>query len=84
MEWLLMPYRRYADFSGRSRRMEYWMFHLFFWMILFGSAILSAVVGLGEGDGSLVDFFEAISGIILAIFIIGSIIGDYALCDTIR
>ncbi len=23
-----MPYRRYADFNGRSRRMEYWMFTL--------------------------------------------------------
>ena len=34
MEWMLMPYRRYADFSGRSRRMEYWMFTL-----------LSAIVG---------------------------------------
>jgi uncharacterized membrane protein YhaH (DUF805 family) len=29
MEWMLMPYRRYAEFSGRSRRMEYWMFALF-------------------------------------------------------
>lgn len=29
MEWMLMPYRRYADFSGRSRRKEYWMFMLF-------------------------------------------------------
>jgi uncharacterized membrane protein YhaH (DUF805 family) len=29
MHWMLMPYRRYADFSGRSRRMEYWMFQLF-------------------------------------------------------
>ncbi|HYD26023.1 MAG TPA: DUF805 domain-containing protein [Croceibacterium sp.] len=28
MEWMLMPLRRYADFSGRSRRMEYWMFQL--------------------------------------------------------
>lgn len=28
MEWMLMPYRRYADFSGRSRRKEYWMFTL--------------------------------------------------------
>ena len=28
MEWMLMPYRRYFDFSGRSRRMEYWMFAL--------------------------------------------------------
>ncbi|NBC36890.1 DUF805 domain-containing protein [Novosphingobium sp. FSY-8] len=29
MEFMLMPYRRYADFSGRSRRKEYWMFALF-------------------------------------------------------
>jgi len=29
MEWMLMPLRRYADFEGRSRRMEYWMFYLF-------------------------------------------------------
>jgi len=29
MEWMLMPYRRYADFKGRSRRKEYWMFVLF-------------------------------------------------------
>ena len=30
MEWMLMPYRRYFDFSGRSRRKEYWMFFLLF------------------------------------------------------
>ncbi|MCA1661854.1 MAG: DUF805 domain-containing protein [Novosphingobium sp.] len=29
MEWMLMPFRRYAEFSGRSRRMEFWMFTLF-------------------------------------------------------
>lgn len=29
MYWMLLPFRRYADFSGRSRRMEYWMFYLF-------------------------------------------------------
>jgi len=29
MEFMLMPLRRYADFSGRSRRMEFWMFQLF-------------------------------------------------------
>jgi uncharacterized membrane protein YhaH (DUF805 family) len=28
MEWMLMPLKRYAEFSGRSRRMEYWMFTL--------------------------------------------------------
>jgi len=28
MDWMLMPLRRYAEFSGRSRRKEYWMFTL--------------------------------------------------------
>jgi len=28
MEWMLLPFRRYAEFSGRSRRKEYWMFAL--------------------------------------------------------
>lgn len=29
MQWMLMPLRRYADFNGRSRRMEFWMWVLF-------------------------------------------------------
>lgn len=29
MDWMLMPLKRYADFNGRSRRKEYWMFTLF-------------------------------------------------------
>lgn len=28
MEWMIMPLKRYADFQGRSRRKEYWMFVL--------------------------------------------------------
>ncbi len=28
MEWMILPLKRYADFSGRSRRKEYWMFTL--------------------------------------------------------
>lgn len=29
MEWMILPFKRYADFGGRSRRKEYWMFLLF-------------------------------------------------------
>jgi uncharacterized membrane protein YhaH (DUF805 family) len=29
LDWMLLPYKRYADFSGRSRRKEYWLFTLF-------------------------------------------------------
>ena len=33
MRWMLMPLRRYADFEGRSRRKEYWMFVLMQWLV---------------------------------------------------
>jgi len=29
MHWMFLPLKRYFDFAGRSRRMEYWMFILF-------------------------------------------------------
>lgn len=28
MDWMMMPLKRYADFTGRSRRKEFWMFTL--------------------------------------------------------
>lgn len=28
MNWMILPFKRYFDFSGRSRRMEFWMFQL--------------------------------------------------------
>ncbi|KWV90725.1 DUF805 domain-containing protein [Erythrobacter sp. YT30] len=28
MEWMILPFRRYFDFQGRSRRKEFWMFFL--------------------------------------------------------
>jgi uncharacterized membrane protein YhaH (DUF805 family) len=47
MEWMLLPLRRYAQFSGRAQRKEYWMFALF---VVLGSLVLSGldtVLGLG-------------------------------------
>ncbi len=29
MQWVLLPLKRYAEFHGRSRRMEFWSFALF-------------------------------------------------------
>lgn len=28
MEWMILPFKRYVDFEGRSRRKEFWMFQL--------------------------------------------------------
>ena len=47
MEWMLMPLRRYAEFSGRSRRMEFWMFALLSFIVyMVGYALLLAGGGL--------------------------------------
>lgn len=48
MEWMLMPLKRYADFSGRSRRKEYWMFTLLNIVVL---TVLMVLVGVGGGVG---------------------------------
>ena len=55
MEWMLMPLRRYADFSGRSRRMEYWMFTLLNLLVMLfaGALMLSGVPWDAFGDTSV-------------------------------
>ncbi len=78
MDWMLMPYRRYFDFSGRSRRKEYWLFTLFFYLvcILFGSLILSGVVGLENKEPPGSAFWFGRTGLML--FVLGSIIPSIA------
>ena len=44
MRWMIMPLRRYADFSGRSRRLEYWSFILFIFLATFGTLFASVVL----------------------------------------
>jgi uncharacterized membrane protein YhaH (DUF805 family) len=47
MKWMIMPYQRYFDFNGRSQRMEYWMFMLFYVLvcIIFGFFLIVGLVG---------------------------------------
>ena len=50
MHWMLMPLRRYAEFIGRSRPREYWMYILF---LVLGSIVLSVIdtmAGLSSGN----------------------------------
>ena len=50
MEWMLMPLKRYAEFSGRSRRKEYWMYFLFIFIVSIVLSILDRMLGLGGGS----------------------------------
>ncbi|MFZ9935218.1 MAG: DUF805 domain-containing protein [Arenimonas sp.] len=45
MEYFLSALKKYADFSGRARRKEYWMFILFYFIIYISLAIVDSLIG---------------------------------------
>ncbi len=57
MKYMVLPFRRYFDFQGRSRRMEFWMFTLLnvivfvVFMIIFVAFFIGALVQLGRDYG---------------------------------
>jgi len=73
MEWMLMPYRRYADFSGRSRRKEYWMFVLFQFLVMAVLAILAVAAGVLTTDHEPGPLFYLVTAI-FAIFLLGTLV----------
>jgi uncharacterized membrane protein YhaH (DUF805 family) len=66
---MFMPLKRYAEFSGRSRRMEYWMWTLFMfliWMVFL--VLIVAIAGAAlMGGGNPVGSMMAMGGGILII-----------------
>ncbi len=46
MKWFLIVLKKFADFSGRARRAEYWFFTLFYMIFFFALAILDGATGL--------------------------------------
>jgi uncharacterized membrane protein YhaH (DUF805 family) len=66
MEWYLAVLKKYAVFSGRARRKEYWMFFLFNLIFSFAAIILDNILGTASsrtGYGLLNTFYT------LAVFI---------------
>lgn len=60
--WVTMPLKRYADFTGRSCRREYWMFQLT--LAVFGIIVLIMIGGdLGSGGGALTGFTLLLAGV---------------------
>ncbi|MFZ1084848.1 MAG: DUF805 domain-containing protein [Terracidiphilus sp.] len=71
MDWYLMVLNKYADFDGRARRSEYWMFTLINTLIIIALAIVGgigfALIENGTGGGGLL--FVPIVLYILALFV---------------
>lgn len=65
MEWMILPFKRYFDFKGRSRRKEYWMYTLFVIIVSIVLSILDTMLGLGgsaTGDADLTSTSAGASG----------------------
>ena len=65
MEWYVKVLRQYADFEGRARRKEFWMFQLFHLIILFTLAMIGGVFAAAElGVGMIAYVIYALGTII--------------------
>lgn len=54
MKWYLKVLKQYANFSGRARRKEYWMFFLFNIIFIAIALILDNILGIAtQGFGPL-------------------------------
>jgi len=79
MEWMFMPLKRYADFSGRSRRMEFWMWQvgkfllgMVMWVIMiaiFGAAF--ATVGSSKDPANIAALGGGLMVVLLLFMIVG-------------
>ncbi|WP_284126054.1 DUF805 domain-containing protein [Parerythrobacter aestuarii] len=76
MEWMFLPYKRYADFSGRSRRKEYWMFFLFVMIVYIVLWMLGG--GMAEMDDPYAEPEMNIWMIALVIFALATFIPGLA------
>ncbi len=74
MEWMILPFKRYVDFEGRSRRKEFWMFQLLnllvalvlagpFFVTFMGASIANAGDPVAQ-EAAMAAMFEGGGGIL--------------------
>lgn len=75
MEYFIAAYtEKYADFRGRARRKEYWMFYLFYMLTIFILGIAAALVASLKNDiatGTMI--------VIIVLFVLASIVPSWAI-----
>lgn len=71
IDYMKMPLQRYADFSGRSRRMEYWMF----FVGVLGASVVAGVVDRLLGMGGMIG---GVYGPLTIIVLLGTFIPSLA------
>jgi len=67
MNWFLVALKKYAVFSGRSTRSEFWYFTLFQIIIIIGLSLLLAVIGLSPEIAAIVPLVASLALLLPAI-----------------
>ncbi len=70
MKWFLAALKKYADFSGRARRSEYWFFALFFILICIGLVFIDGLIGTVRPEVGI--------GILTGLFILAMLVPSLA------
>lgn len=81
MEWATLPLKKYAQFSGRSRRKEYWSFFLLYLVSLIVASIIDNILGLAN---ELTGYGPISVLVILGLFVPSLAAGVRRLHDTDR
>ena len=81
MEWATLPLKRYAEFTGRSRRKEYWMFFLLCMVV---GLVLGFVEGMLGLTGMIGPYGPLSMLFLLAILVPSIAVGIRRLHDTGR
>ncbi len=76
LEWMILPYKRYFDFQGRSRRKEYWMFVLLFVIVyaVFGALMFSGGMALDAAGAAEPGAMFYLGAGLIGIFVLASFI----------
>ncbi len=53
MDWYIRVLKKYADFSGRARRKEYWMFVLINTIISIGMGVIDGFLGTYSAESGI-------------------------------
>ena len=66
MKWFLVAVKKYATFSGRAQRAEYWYYTLFYILIYLGLSAIDSVTGTFDAQAGM-GLLSGIMGLALII-----------------
>jgi uncharacterized membrane protein YhaH (DUF805 family) len=72
MSWYLMALRKYATFSGRAQRSEFWFFVATYLLILFLLAVVDGLLGVFDTAGEV--------GLLSGLFALAMVLPWLAVC----